>query len=151
MKKGLKKAMKSKKRKRNCAYDLPSSSDSDYKQEAGCRDTEHVVDKRLKLDEPFLSDSKSAQPCPINVTDQIPISNNRADEKALEIAKTGKVTAVVAVMHLYGNTKSNLITTSANNSAKKTKSGSNLKKLGLNQSKKRLKRPSRHQKTPARD
>jgi hypothetical protein len=91
-----------------------------------------------------LSDSKSAQPCPINVTDQIPISNNRADEKALEIAKTGKVTAVVAVMHLYGNTKSNLITTSANNSAKKTKSGSNLKKLGLNQSKKRLKRPSRH-------
>jgi hypothetical protein len=29
MKKGLKKAMKSKKRKRNCAYDSPSSSDSD--------------------------------------------------------------------------------------------------------------------------
>ncbi len=25
-------------------------------------------------------------------------------EKALEIAKTGKVTAVVMVMHLYGNT-----------------------------------------------
>ena len=29
MKKGLKKAMKSKKHKRNCAYDSPSSSDSD--------------------------------------------------------------------------------------------------------------------------
>jgi hypothetical protein len=64
--------------------------------------------------------------------DQIPMSNNRADEKALKIAKTGKVTRVVAVMHLYGNTKSNLITTSAKNSAKKTKLGSNLKKLGLN-------------------
>jgi hypothetical protein len=31
MKKELKKAMKSKKRKRNCAYDSPSSSDSDSK------------------------------------------------------------------------------------------------------------------------
>jgi hypothetical protein len=64
--------------------------------------------------------------------DQIPISNNRADEKALEIAKTGKVTAVVAIMHLYGDTKSNSNSTSAKNSAKKTKLGSNLKKLGLN-------------------
>jgi hypothetical protein len=32
---------------------------------------------------------------------------------ALEIANTGKVIAVVAVMHIYGNNKSNLITTSA--------------------------------------
>jgi hypothetical protein len=79
----------------------------------------------------FLSDCKSTQPRPIKVMDQIPIST-RADEKAIEIAKTGKVTAVVMVMHLYGNTKSNLITTSAKNSAKKTKLGSNLKKLGLN-------------------
>ena len=31
MKKGIKKAMKSKKRKRYCAYDSPSSSDSDSK------------------------------------------------------------------------------------------------------------------------
>jgi hypothetical protein len=71
-----------------------------------------------------LSDFKSTQPRLIKVTDQIPISSNRADRKALEIAKMGKVTAVVAVMHLYGNTKSNLITTSAQNSAKKTKLGS---------------------------
>jgi hypothetical protein len=64
--------------------------------------------------------------------DQIPNSDNRADEKALKNAKTGKVTAVVAVMHLYGNTESNFITTSAKNSAKKTKIGSTSKKLGLN-------------------
>ncbi len=86
----------------------------------------------LKLDEPFLSDFKSTQPCPIEVMDQIVHSNNRADEKALEIAKTGKVTAVVTIMHLYGNTESNLSTTSAKNSAKKTRIESNLKKLGLN-------------------
>jgi hypothetical protein len=79
-----------------------------------------------------LSDSKSTQPRPIEFTDQIPISDNRADEKALEIAKLGKVTAVFRIMHLYGNTESNLITTSAKNSAKKTKLGSTLKKLGLN-------------------
>jgi hypothetical protein len=64
--------------------------------------------------------------------DQIPINDNRADETALEIAKTDKVTMVVVVIHLYGNTQSNLITSSAKNSAKKTKLGSNLKKLGLN-------------------
>jgi hypothetical protein len=87
---------------------------------------EHVEDKRLKLDEPFLSDLQSTQPPLIKVTDQITIST-RADEKALKIAKTGKVTAVVAVMNLYGNIKSNFITTSAKNSAKKTKLGSKSK------------------------
>ncbi len=82
MKKGLKKAMKSKKRKRNRTYDSPSSSDSNSKQEAGCCDTEHIVDKHLKLDKPFLSYSKSTQPRPIKVMGQIPISDNRADEKS---------------------------------------------------------------------
>jgi hypothetical protein len=99
---------------------------------------EHVVDKRLKLDEPFLSDLHSTQLHLIKVTDQILIST-RADEKALEISKTGKVTGVVAVMHLYCNTKSNLISTSAKNSAKKTKVWSKLKNLGLDQSKTHLK------------
>ncbi len=51
-----------------------------------------MVDKRLKLDEPFLPDSKSTQPHPMRVTDQIPIGNNRADEKALKIATTHSVT-----------------------------------------------------------
>jgi hypothetical protein len=78
-----------------------------------------------------LFDSKSTQPRPIKVTDQVPISDNRADEKALDIAKTSKVTMVAAVMHSYGNTESNLITASVKNSAKKAKLGSNLKTLGL--------------------
>jgi hypothetical protein len=69
---------------------------------------EYVVDKRLKLDEPFMSDLQSTQPRPIKVTD--PVSNSiRADVKALENAKTGKVTTVVVVMHLYGNVKSILL------------------------------------------
>ena len=62
-----------------------------------------------------------------------PISNDtRTDVKALENAKTGKVTVVVAVMHLYGNAKSGSIKANAKISAKKTKLESKLKKLGLN-------------------
>jgi hypothetical protein len=38
-----------------------------------------------------MSDLKSSKPCPIKVMDQIPISDNKADEKADETAKTGKV------------------------------------------------------------
>ena len=131
MKKGLKKAIKSKKRKRNCDYDSPSSSDSDSEQEAGCRDMEQLVNKRLKIDKIFLSDLKSTKPQPIKVTDQIPTSNDRADKKAVEIAKTGKVTAVAMVMHLYSDSKSKLVNRITKNSAKETKLGSKSKKLGL--------------------
>jgi hypothetical protein len=65
--------------------------------------------------------------------------SDRADVKALENAKTGKATAVVVVMHLYGNAKSRSFNGNAKISAKKTKIESKPKKLGLNQSKKCLK------------
>jgi hypothetical protein len=77
-----------------------------------------------------MSDLQSTQPHPIKVMDPVPISSG-ADEKALENSKTGKVTVLVVVMHIYGNTKSNLPNTSAKKSAKRTKLGSKLKELGL--------------------
>jgi hypothetical protein len=80
---------------------------------------EVVVDKHLKLDKPFMSDLQSTQPHPIKVMDSISDSD-RADVKALENAKMGKVTAVNAVMHLYGNAKGSLINANAKISAKKT-------------------------------
>jgi hypothetical protein len=90
-----------------------------------------VVDKRLKLDEPFMSDLQSTQPHPIKVMG--PVSNsNRADVKALEKAKTGKVTSLVAVMHLYGNAKSSSNNAIAKISAKQTKLEYTSKKLHLN-------------------
>jgi hypothetical protein len=92
----------------------------------------------LKLDKPFMSDFQSVKPRPIKVTDSASDSD-RADVKALKNAKMGKVTAVVAVMHLYDNAKSRSIPDNAKISAKKTKLESKLKKLGLNQSKKCLK------------
>jgi hypothetical protein len=85
-----------------------------------------------------MSDLQSTQPRPIKVTD--PVSNDiRADVNALENAKTGKLTTVVVVMHLYGNAKSSSISANAKVSAKKTKLESTSKKVGLNQSKKHLK------------
>jgi hypothetical protein len=94
---------------------------------------ELVVDKRLKLDKPFTSNLHSTQPCPIKVTDSIS-NSKRADVKALENAKTGKVSTIVAVMRLYGNAKSRSNNDNAKISANKTKLESKLKKLDLNQS-----------------
>jgi hypothetical protein len=74
-----------------------------------------------------MSDLLSTQPRPITVTDSVSNSKS-ADSKALENAKMGKVTAVVAVMHLYGNTTSRSISDNANISAKKTKLESKSKK-----------------------
>jgi hypothetical protein len=55
-----------------------------------------------------MSDLQSTQPRPIKVMD--PVSNSaRADVKALENTKTGKVTVKVEVMHLYGYTKSSSV------------------------------------------
>jgi hypothetical protein len=91
---------------------------------------ELVVDKRLKLDNPFTSDLQSTQPRPIKVTDSVS-NRERTDIKALENAKTGNVTAVVTVMHLYGNTTSRSISDNAKISAKKTKLESKSMKLDL--------------------
>jgi hypothetical protein len=72
-----------------------------------CSDTGLLVDKRLKLDKQLALNLMSPEPRQIKVTnlaDEI-ISSN---EKAIKNAKTGKVTAVVAVMYLDKNNKSNL-------------------------------------------
>jgi hypothetical protein len=90
-----------------------------------------VVDKRLKLDKPFMSDIQSTQPRPITVTDSVS-NSDRVDVKTLENAKMGKVTPVVAVMHLYGNPEGSSINANAKINAKKTKLESKLKKLDLN-------------------
>jgi hypothetical protein len=65
-----------------------------------------------------MSDLQFTQPRPIKVTDSVS-NSKRADAKALENAKTGKVTAVVTVMHLYGNTTSRSISEDAKISVKR--------------------------------
>jgi hypothetical protein len=57
------------------------------------------VDKRLKLDKPRSHNYMSSETRPIKVTNLDP-ENIRANEIAIENSKTGKVTAVVAVIYL---------------------------------------------------
>ncbi len=78
-----------------------------------------------------MSDLQSTQPRPIKVMDSVS-DGDRANVKALENAKTGKVTPVVMVMHLYGNAKGSSINANAKICAKKTKLESKSKKLDLN-------------------
>jgi hypothetical protein len=78
-----------------------------------------------------MSDLQSTEPRPIKVMGPISDSN-RADVKALKNAKTGKVTAVVVVLHLYGIARSSSFKAKAKISYKKTQLESKSKKLGLN-------------------
>jgi hypothetical protein len=51
-----------------------------------------------------MTDLQSIHPRPIKVTDPVPI-NIRANKKAIENAKMGKVITLVAVMHIFGESK----------------------------------------------
>jgi hypothetical protein len=96
--KSQKKAGKSKKCKK-CDYDSSDSSDSEL--ETGYGNTELDVDKRLKIDEPLETIYSSHKPRPIKVVSTALSETMKSDEIASETAKTGKVTAVVAVMSIF--------------------------------------------------
>ena len=60
------------------------------------------VDKHLKIDEPLGTIYLSHKPHPIKVANTALTSGTtKTDEIAIETAKTGKVTAVVAVMSIF--------------------------------------------------
>jgi hypothetical protein len=59
------------------------------------------ADKRLKIDNSLGSVYLSTEAHPIKVNKTAPSNNMRADKIAIETAKTGKMTAVVAVMSIY--------------------------------------------------
>jgi hypothetical protein len=59
------------------------------------------VDKRLKIDEPLVTIYSSHKPRPIKVIDTAPSETTKADEIASKTTKTGKVTAVVAVISIF--------------------------------------------------
>jgi hypothetical protein len=56
-----------------------------------------IVDKCHKLDKPLGTIYLSTEPRLIEVANTAPSETTRADEVAIETAKTGKVTAVVLV------------------------------------------------------
>jgi hypothetical protein len=59
------------------------------------------VDKRLKIDEPLETIFLSHKPRPIKVVNTALSETTKADKIASKKAKTGKVTAVVAVMSIF--------------------------------------------------
>jgi hypothetical protein len=66
------------------------------------------VDKHLKIDEPLGTIYLSYKPCPIKVTDTALSETTKADQIAIKTAKTGKVTAVVAVMSIFSRKRCKL-------------------------------------------
>ncbi len=69
------------------------------------------VDKRLKLDRPLEPIYLSYKPRPIKVVKTALSVATKANEIAQETAKTGKVTAVVAVMSIFKGKKCKLRST----------------------------------------
>jgi hypothetical protein len=77
-----------------------------------------------------MSDLQSIQPRPIKVLAQSR-STSELMKKQLRMQKTGKVTAVVVLMHIFGEAKRNYPNAKAKISAKKANIGPKLKKIGL--------------------
>jgi hypothetical protein len=65
------------------------------------------VDTHLKIDEPLGTIYSSHKPRPIKVANIALSETTKADEIAIESAKTGKVTAVVAVMSIFSRKDAN--------------------------------------------
>ncbi len=107
-----KKAGKSKKRKKR---DYNSSDSSDSEQGTGQGDTGFNLDKHLKIDKLLCSIYSSTEPRPIKAVDTAPSQSTRANEIAIETAKSGKVTAVVAVMSIFSKNRCKLRSTNCKN------------------------------------
>ncbi len=95
--KSQKRAAKSKKRRRLTS---DSSSDSNSEYETGSGDMGLGRDKRLKLNEPIGQNLMSTTACPIKVTNTAcpDLESSRDMGNTKDFSKTGKITAVVAVM-----------------------------------------------------
>jgi hypothetical protein len=117
--------------KKSACDSSDSDSNSDWDSWSGS--TGSQVDKRLKLEQPTGIDLKSTDTCPIKAT-KLALDTIRANEIAIENSETGKVTAALAILKIFGD-KSN-----SRNSKLLIKPNKwlNSKKKDLNQSNKHL-------------
>ena len=100
-----KRLKKSKKRGKKRARDS-SDSDSDSDQDSGSNSTSGPVDKHLKLEQPSGIYLKSTDTLLIKAT-KLALDTIRANEIAIENSETGKVTAVVAILKVFGDNTRN--------------------------------------------
>jgi len=96
------------------------------------------VDKRLKLDQPSGIHLESTDTCPIKAT-KLVLDTIRANEIAIENSKTGKVTAVVAILKVFGDNTCNSRNANPGKLLNKPNNRLNLKKKHLNRA---LKHPN---------
>ncbi len=102
----LKKKLKKSKRhskKRACES---SDNDSDKKLDIGSSSTSGPVDKRYKIEQPSGIHLESTDTCPIKAT-KLALDTIRANEITIENSKTGKVTAVVTILKVFGDNTHN--------------------------------------------
>jgi hypothetical protein len=93
-----------------------------------------LADKCLKLDQPNL---ESIDTRPIKAT-KLAIDVSKANEIAIETSKTGKVTAVVAILKGFGDKFNNSRNANPGKSLSKPNKWLNSKKKGLNRLSERL-------------
>ena len=84
------------------------SSDNDFDDnlDTGSSSTGSLVDKRIKLEQPSGIQLKSTDTRPIKAT-KLALDTIRANEIAIENSKTGKVTAVVPILKVFGDNTRN--------------------------------------------
>ena len=128
-----KKLNKSKKHSRKHAHDS-SDSDIDSDQDNGSSRTGNMgnpVDKRLKLEHPMGIHSKSPDTRPSKAT-KLALDTIRANEITIENSKTGKVSAVVAILKIFGYSINNPRNANPKKLLNKPNRRLNLKKKALN-------------------
>jgi hypothetical protein len=96
------------------------------------------VDKRLKIDQPSGIHLDSTDIRPIKAT-KLALDTIRANEIAIENSKTGRVTAVVAILKVFGDNIRNSRNNNPGKLLNKPNKRLNSKKKHLNRS---LKRPN---------
>ena len=128
-----KKHKKPKKHGKKRSRDL-SDSDSDNDQDSGSCSTGSLIDKRPKLEQPHLESNGTR---PIKAT-KLALDITRANEITIETSKTGKVTAVVAILKGFGDEPNNSRNTNPGKLLSKPNKWLNSKKKGLNRSSKHL-------------
>jgi hypothetical protein len=93
-----------------------------------------LIDKRPKLEQPKL---ESTDTRPIKAT-KLALDIARANEIAIETSKTGKVTAVLDILKVFGDEPNNSRNANLGKLLSKPNKWLNSKKKGLNRSSKHL-------------
>ena len=116
-----------------------SDNDSDDNLDTGSSSTGRPVDKRLKIDQPSGIHLNSTDTHPIKAT-KLALDTIRANEIAIENSKTGKVTAIVAILKVFADNTHNSRSANPGKLLNKPNKWLNLKIKALNRPKKHLQR-----------